>query len=209
METRCWYCDVTELAEPERFARGLAALPWPDRREKVLRFRREKDRLLCLGAGLLCAQALRQAGADDLSLTRSPLGKPALLRRGDLHFSLSHSGTLALCAVSGQPVGADVEGLRPPDQGVARLTFQPRELAWLAAQPDQARAFTRLWTRKESLLKRLGDGFSRDPRSVSVLPGTPSAEGGFFGEWERAEHLLCVSLPAPAPVKLLPWRVEV
>ena len=72
----CWTCDVGPLADPARFARGMAALPWADRREKVMAFRFDRDRRLCLGAGLLLAHALRRAGAKNLALCRLP-GPPS------------------------------------------------------------------------------------------------------------------------------------
>ena len=107
MLTVCWYCDVRPLSDPELFAAGLSGLPWEERREKVSRFLFEKDRRLCLGAGMLLAHALREAGAADLRLSTMPEGKPVLADRPDIHFNLSHSGTLAVCAVSGLPVGAN------------------------------------------------------------------------------------------------------
>ena len=96
---RCRYYDVGGLADPARFAAGMEALPWPERRERAMRFRFGKDQRLCLGAGLLCARMLRAAGVGDLSIERGTFGKPYLAQRPDVHFNVSHSGTLVVCAV--------------------------------------------------------------------------------------------------------------
>ena len=104
MKPRCYYYDVSALSSAERFEQALASLPWEERREKILRYRFEKDRRLSLGAGLLAAYALREAGAEDLALQTGEYGKPELLFYPNIRFNLSHSGTLAVCAVSDRPV---------------------------------------------------------------------------------------------------------
>lgn len=192
MGITCWVCDVRPLADPALFSRGMSLLPWEDRREQIMRFRLERDRRLCLGAGLLLAHALRYAGATDLSLRRLLNGKPVLAACPDIHFNLSHSGTLAVCAVSDQPVGADVEVLQSGDSHVAAFCFQPAELEWMNRFEDPAYPFTRLWTRKESYLKLLGTGLSRSPNSFRVIPGKDTPSGCTFSEREKDGHLICI-----------------
>ena len=192
MTVTCWHCDVRPLADPSLFSRGMAALPWAERREQVMRFHFEKDRLLCLGAGLLLAHALRRAGARDLSLRRLSNGKPVPVNAPGIHFNLSHSGTLAVCAVSGRPVGVDVEVLQSMDPGVVSMCFQPAEQQWIYQAEDPCRAFTRLWTRKESYLKLMGTGLSCPPDSFCALPGAGFPKGIAYSEIEEAGHMICV-----------------
>lgn len=205
-QIQCWYYDVAELSAPARFERAMTALPWPDRREKVLHFRFEKDRLLCLGAGLLAAFALREAGAGDLRLAFSKNGKPSLACCPGIHFNLSHSGTLAVCAVSDRPVGADVEALTPFAPEVSALCFQPREIEWLERQADRDLAFTRLWTRKESYLKYLGAGLSVPMNGFSALPGESPADGIALAEHAAQGHRLCVCTVGGREVSFMPWH---
>ncbi len=205
MNTICYYFDVSALSTQERFAQGMASLPWEERRQKILRYHFDRDRRLSLGAGLLLAYALREAGAEDLSLAYSEHGKPYLLSYPDLHFNLSHSGTLALCAVSDRPVGADVERPGRADQAVARRCFLPQELEWMENAPDRARAFTRLWTRKESYLKLLGTGLAREMNSFSVLPGEAMEDGAAFTEKEVSGHLICVCTPGQE-AEIVEWN---
>ena len=194
----CWYFDVTALAEPGRFAYGLERLPWKERKEKVLRFRPEEARRLSLGAGLLAAFCLRRAGAADLSLGTGEHGKPYLLHEPEIHFNLSHSGKLAVCAVGNEPMGVDVEEPQVMKEGVARLSFTMQEKDWLASQPDQDHAFVRLWTRKESLLKLFGKGFYQSPLSADICPDIPRQDGISFFETEAQDHQLCVCTKASA-----------
>lgn len=207
MSVICWYCDVEPLSDPALFARGMAHLPWAERREKVLRFRFEKDRRLCLGAGLLLAHALRHAGAYDLSLSCLPHGKPVLKNQADLHFNLSHSGTLAVCAVSDQPVGADVEILQAADPGVAAMCFRADERAWMEQSDAPEQAFTRLWTRKESYLKLLGTGLLQSPVEISVLPGEGQPAGVRFSELEHRGHMICVCAQGSRDADFREWQL--
>jgi len=193
VNTICWYYDVRGLEDPRAFQHGLEILPWPDRREKTGKYRFEKDRRLCLGAGLLAACVLRQAGANDLRIVQAENGKPRLLAYPDLHFNLSHSGTLAVCVVSDQPVGVDVEEERDIDLKRFSRCFQPEELAWINGSGNSVHAFFRLWTRKESYLKRTGTGLLCDPASFACLPASDPAEDMYFSENDICGHHICVS----------------
>ncbi|MEU1012597.1 4'-phosphopantetheinyl transferase superfamily protein [Streptomyces sp. NPDC005890] len=80
-----------------------------------------------------------------------------------MHFSLSHSGDVALLALAGVPVGVDVEAV-PEPQAVTDLlaVLHPREADELrslreAQRPD---ALARVWSRKEAYLKGTGEGLA-------------------------------------------------
>ena len=201
----CWVYDVTELADADRFSAAMARIPWEARREKVMRFRSEGDRRLCLGAGLLAFHALREAGASDLSIRRLEYGKPVLAAHPDIHFNLSHSGALAVCAVSDRPVGVDVQTMITYDPGLAARCLQPGERAWLEGETDRDRGFTRLWTRKESWLKRSGAGLSVPMRSFPALPGGSPDGDTLWAEHCAAGHLICVCACAGQEVRFRPW----
>ncbi|MFI8102084.1 4'-phosphopantetheinyl transferase family protein [Streptomyces sp. NPDC086023] len=89
--------------------------------------------------------------------------RPALAGTANLHSSLSHSDDLALIAVSGVRIGADVEGIRQQTiVGELLPSLHPDEHTALRALPDagRPRALARLWTRKEARLKATGQGAS-------------------------------------------------
>jgi 4'-phosphopantetheinyl transferase len=108
---------------------------------------------------------------------RGPHGKPDLAHpRSDLRFNLSHSGTLAVVAVSDRrPVGVDVQEVnRSIDAGVLATRFFPDEEArWVAAARPAARhgRFTRLWVRKEACLKAAGARLLPGLRLPVTSPG--------------------------------------
>lgn len=197
MPTVCWYYDVSELEKEERFSAAVNLLPWKERREKVLRYVHRKDQLLCLGAGLLAQQALLQAGAKDMELDFTPKGKPFLRQHPQLHFNLSHSGTLAVCAVSDVPVGVDVECIAPVDAAVAAycLSYDEQDYLRHALSPD--RAFCEIWTRKESCLKLLGCGLDAPLSQMSVLSG----HSWNFASLELPEAIISVCKQTSTPVE--------
>ncbi|MFF2078112.1 4'-phosphopantetheinyl transferase family protein [Kitasatospora sp. NPDC058162] len=139
---------------------------------------------------------------ERLRFTRGRWGKPAVADAPGLHFSLSHSGELALLAVAPRPVGVDLE-LLGSGRDVERLSrrFFPgreRELVARGGRP----AFARLWTRKEACVKasggRLTEGLAL-PVAHPVGQATvyAPAPGGLAGPWRVAD--LPFLLPQPLP----------
>ena len=172
METRLALASVEALRDPAVFALGLSTVS-EQRREKVARLRAEVPRLLSLGAALLLDRMLADAGFPPAgAFAFGEQGKPYLPDRPDVHFSLSHSGTWVLCALSDAELGCDVEGTRRFDPALARRFFHPDETAWLLSLPprEQDAAFLRLWTLKESYLKAVGLGLSLPLDAFRILP---------------------------------------
>lgn len=121
---------------------------------------------------------------------RSPRGKPFFPGLDGRWFSLSHSGGLALCALSDFPVGVDVELIRPRRAGLPRRVLSPSELA----QFDGSWAdFCRLWTLKESWCKR-EDIPLYPPQRVEFPPPCPYKS--YAGENWRAA-VCCRDAPPP------------
>ncbi|MCZ2147248.1 MAG: 4'-phosphopantetheinyl transferase superfamily protein [Bryobacterales bacterium] len=102
--------------------------------------------------------------ARKITFTFNAYGKPGVAC-GGLQFNLSHSGSLAAVAISMEaPVGIDIEEIRPlPDLcGLTQRFFAASEQNAVHAFPPHQRetAFFTYWTRKEALVKGLGQGFS-------------------------------------------------
>lgn len=106
----------------------------------------------------------REYGMDAIpELLRAEGGKPYFPAFPCIHFNLSHSRGAAVCALSGAPVGVDVELLRPA----------PRRLA--AGMTDEA--FFRLWTAKEATVKLRGQGIIACRGRVEPDPRCRCLEG--------------------------------
>ena len=94
-------------------------------------------------------------------------GKPYLPDPRAPHFSLSHSGDLALIAVTPDgPVGVDVERIRSDLDiaAFARDLVATRDIARIEALPPEQheRAWFQAWTRLEAVAKASGAGICED-----------------------------------------------
>jgi len=141
-----------------------------DERIRAARFHFDQDRRYFIaGRALLRCVLAEYLGteAKDLKFEYSEKSKPALggdYRASKLHFNISHSGGIALFAISGRRIGVDVEQIRHDfdTAAIAERFFSTHERKQLAALPldEQHEAFFRCWTRKEAYIKATGDGLS-------------------------------------------------
>ena len=121
----------------------------------------------------LLALGLREIwGLEEMPpVERGPMGKPFFPSMPHIHFNLSHSGDLALCAFSDQSVGVDIERVRPHRAGLPRYVLSDREYRWFEAQGGGWEKFCQLWTRKESWVKRTGGSIAGPAKICPPLPG--------------------------------------
>lgn len=139
---------------------------------------------------LLAAAARLRWGWEELPpVERSSRGKPFFPNQDGFFFSLSHSGMIALCALSDGPVGVDVELVRPRRPGLPAYALSGTELATFDGSWED---FYRLWTLKESWCKR-EDAPLFPPRKVPAPP--PCPHKSYAGEGWRAAVCCCDTPP--------------
>ncbi len=171
-----------------------------DEQRRADRFHFERDRhRFTAGRGILRNILSRYSGIKPalLEFSYSPRGKPALRSDsagGALNFNLSHSGGLALYAVTRhRQIGIDLEILRPmPDaEKIAARFFSANESAALGHLPPthKQEAFFLCWTRKEAYLKAVGQGLTGlDDVEVSLTPGEPAKILSISGDIKEASR---------------------
>ena len=155
----------------------------------------------------------RHAGGLLPPILRTESGKP-FFPEGAFHFSLSHTRTMAACAMSSRPVGVDAETIRPVRPGVAERSLTAAELAWLQAADDRDLGFLTLWTMKEAWVKLTGRGLNGRPRDVTL--DWRDGRWGVLGEPVRFETRVaggvvltaCTDLAEPACWMELPGMFE-
>lgn len=133
-------------------------------RTRAAAFVHETDRRRFIVAhGALRLVLGRELGvpARRLAFTSGRHGKPRLTPFAGLHMSLSHCADLAAVATSpAQPVGVDIQQhVRGDVAAMATRFFAPEEARYVVAAPDDDSGvdrFTRLWTRKEAVVKAAG-----------------------------------------------------
>jgi 4'-phosphopantetheinyl transferase len=100
-----------------------------------------------------------------LELVAGPHGKPKLLDKGHLAFSVSHANTITVIAIARDiEIGIDIEVLRdvPDCELLARRFFAPVEAAALSllGPTRHSAGFLTAWTRKEAIAKACGEGIA-------------------------------------------------
>ncbi len=117
--------------------------------------------------GLLARAVHAVWGWTELpEIARLPGGKPVFANYPDHHFSLSHSGTLALVALSDAPVGCDMELVRPRREGLPAYVFRGEGYERYRSLGGDWEAFYTLWTQLESIIKYTGEGLKARRRAV-------------------------------------------
>lgn len=158
------YMDASLYREEEDFREGLLLLPEALRPHAAAPKDKEARALRLGGLVLLTVLWASESGHTPLPpIAFSEKGKP-YFTEGDLYFNISHSGRIALCALSDRPIGVDIEPLRKSftekEEGIARRFFTEEEQRLLAASFDKGEIFTKIWVRKEALVKKSGEGAS-------------------------------------------------
>ncbi|MCC9607072.1 4'-phosphopantetheinyl transferase superfamily protein [Blastopirellula sp. JC733] len=136
--------------------------------------------IICRGAVRQILAEYLQLPATQLSLTAGKYGKPLVEHQDSLWFNVSHSGDLAVLAVStiGE-VGVDIEQVREI-RGLPRMIdrcLAPCERPEVLRLPsaEQNRQFLRYWTHKEAYLKTFGVGIRRPLEKLEIDLVAPPA----------------------------------
>ena len=162
----CIYDQLAEMSE-EQTEELIASLPrW--RREQALRFKHLQGRKECAMGYSQLLLGLREHFHinDSPSFIYNEYGKPFLKGYPDLFFSISHCREAVGCFIADQPCGLDIEYVRKAKPDLVRHTMNQEETEAIFSAESPDIAFTRLWTRKEAVLKLLGMGIIDDLHSV-------------------------------------------
>ncbi|MDO4521936.1 MAG: 4'-phosphopantetheinyl transferase superfamily protein [Eubacteriales bacterium] len=169
-----------------------------------------------LGLTLLC-RGLRTLYRLDLTpdsvntqLQIGAHGKPHLTEYPHIHFNISHSHGLVMCAFGNAPLGLDVQKKISPRASLIRHCLSPAEQQLYEACSQtpvlQHELFCRFWTLKESLLKCTGIGISRKLSSITFqFPDFPDysdircSESDFYFQQKlfSRDHVLAVCSQLP------------
>jgi 4'-phosphopantetheinyl transferase len=173
-ELHVWRIPLAATAQTLDAARALLA---PDERVRADRFTVDAPRRRFTFARAALRNVLaRYTGQPprEIAFTTGPHGKPALAGDSPFRFNLSHSEDLALLAVTRRTdVGIDLEAIDPrrAADDIAARYFSPAEQAQLGPHADPAArtaAFFRAWSRKEAVIKALGEGLACPLTSFDV-----------------------------------------
>ena len=133
------------------------------RREQALRYRHLFGRFCCLKSWLM----LSAMHIGEMEFLYNEHGKPYI--EGGPFFSISHCKEAIAVALDDRPIGIDVESIRRFDPELVTRTMNDSEQALIAASAHPERAFIRLWTQKEAVLKMEGTGIESFEQLQTIL----------------------------------------
>ena len=145
MDIRLYALELARPLRADERERLLAHLPYSLRERLAQKAPMKRDDSLCAYASLHFALHDLRDWETLPDMAYGEHGKPYFASHPDVHFSLSHTRGAALLAVHNEPIGADIECLRPVS-GAMRTRFHA------ANDAD----FWRLWVQRESRCKRAG-----------------------------------------------------
>jgi 4'-phosphopantetheinyl transferase len=208
------------LNAPESVSRAYRGFLSPEQIAHADKFAfKNLSRSYELSQGALRVLLSRYVGCHprDLEFSFGPRGKPGLRGDSRVRFNMSHSGGLALFALTANcEIGVDVEEVRSISdiERIACHFFCQAEALELMSIPSakiREEAFFRCWTRKEAYIKAVGDGLYAplnkfqvtllcdDPARFVHIDNDPQAAAGW-----TLQHLN----PAPTYIGALAYQAS-
>jgi len=204
-EVHVWMAQLAQSSAVIETCRNILAA---DESERAARFKFDEDRqrfIVSRGLLRLIVSDYLHRPADQLAFHYSAHGKPAVVDQPDFSFNVSHSHGYVMVALTHQhSIGVDIERHRDDMTGtqIADRFFAKQECQQLRALPSaqHAEAFFATWTRKEAIIKALGEGLSFPLQDfvVSVAPQAPAKLLSMQGDSQRAAPWSLVDLPCPS-----------
>ena len=162
---RLAYCNVENLNLIKAYP-----LVSPDRQKKIDFYRFEKDKKLSAGAYLLLKKMLSDENITNPLFKVGKYGKAYISNKDNIHFNLSHSGKMVLCAISDKEVGADIEyNDSAIDLNIAKNYFYNSEYDNIMNAKNPSDEFFRYWVLKESYMKYTGLGMNLKLNSFEII----------------------------------------
>jgi len=164
------YININDISEDEYF-RALSLMS-DERKLSVAKKKNQSDRNLSIAGEMLareCIAEITKQPEEKITFLRGEHGKP-YVTSPDTHFNVSHSEEYAVCAAGANPIGIDVEKIRPVNTHIAKKCCTEKEANYVfEKENDDSETYRRLisiWTLKEAYFKCIGIGISTDLKTV-------------------------------------------
>lgn len=176
---RVWAVDLDRLAALDGIFSGWLSVDEHERSSRFQFIEHQRHFQRCRGVLRWLLGQWLDCEPASIRFAYGPMGKPKLggAEANRVYFNLSHSGSLALYAISGTAeVGVDVEFIRPMPEAEAilgRFLAKPVAAGWaLLPENERMEEFFRHWVRREAILKWCGSGLAEsDAREVDLPRG--------------------------------------
>jgi 4'-phosphopantetheinyl transferase len=161
-----------ETMDDLTFLKLLTNIP-DENQKRIKKFAKPDDAKKVLLADILVRYVVAsemKISSKTIEFNHNRYGKPFLKGNYRLYFNVSHSGNWIVCAIDDEPVGIDIEKIRPIEFETLEQFFSGEEYKMLMAKnPENWQLFFfDLWTLKESYIKAVGEGLSIPLKSFTI-----------------------------------------
>lgn len=151
------------------------------KQKRVTTYKNNKDKKRTLAGEMLARQMIStycNVAPEEISFEYGLYGKPNA-KYLDVEFNISHSDEMAVCAISDNPIGIDVEMIRPIGTNILRKLCTDVDLEYIFGNgtitnnlpsdfdEQQLHRFYEVWTAKEAYFKCVGIGI-KNLKSISM-----------------------------------------
>lgn len=137
-----------------------------ERKQAVSQMKVRHKKNLRIAADALCRKAISDyCGIEQSKIIfeHTKAGKP-FVKDLPVHFNVSHSGDMVVCAVSDCEIGIDIEKIRKVNPRSADKFATESEKEYIS---ENENGFFEIWTLKEAYFKCIGTGLGSDIKTVS------------------------------------------
>lgn len=154
------YCDIEKAIE-------LMPL---ERKEKALKYRKKKDKYLCIIAYFLLMYAIytEYGIKGSLELLEGKYGKPYLKEYSNIFVNISHCSSGVACVVSNKEIGVDVQDIQDSYSEIIDIACCNEELNMMKGVDNKEELFYKMWTIKESYIKADGRGMHLNIKDINT-----------------------------------------
>lgn len=157
------YIVKTDKSIDENVLKYLLRFVQTEKRERILKQKAKQYTDNMLIGEILAKVIIKKTFDIDIAqqeFAYTEYGKPYLPNSPDVHFNISHSGEYVACTLSNKPVGVDIQKIGEYNSDIAKRVCNGEELKQISDSLDKASEFTKLWTKKETVLKMHGTGIA-------------------------------------------------
>lgn len=137
-----------------------------ERKQAVNQMKIDNKKHLRIAADALCRKAISDfcgISPEKITFGYTEKGKP-YAKVLPVHFSISHSGNIAVCAVSSHEIGIDIEKIRDINPRICEKFATEKEIEYINNSDN---GLFKIWTLKEAYFKCIGTGLGKDIKNVS------------------------------------------
>lgn len=155
------YFDKFDKIDDKKYTLLYSFLP-PSRKQKVDKTKDEQSKKIQIVEYYLVKKHLGISSQKDFLYNK--YGKPYIL--GEKHFSISHTKTALVIAISDNEIGIDIQEISNVSERLIQKVLNESEMQQVQNSICPSEEFTKLWTKKESYVKYYGTSIFYKTRDI-------------------------------------------